>query len=295
MLFRDRVALGVSPLFIRLALAVTFIWAGAGKLFYKDFQVQGEQAAILANMGVDIEPTGMPTTPPDDMAQPADDQPADEQPAGEGEQTTTEEPPAESTEEPPAETTEPPAEESGEQTEPPFATLVQQQTTAPGAYTAEQFPTATPVRRVYRIAAMLHDATHGAGSNLLPDALGVGSRPRYLAWIAGLTEFFGGCFIALGFFTRLWALGAFATMVMAMWLTQIGPVVVGGASGTLGFLPAIEQFQVQAWQTFLWQLVLACASLSLVFSGPGPVAFDVLFGPRRSTSKSKPSAADAGA
>jgi len=305
MLFRDRVALGVSPLFIRLALAVTFIWAGAGKLFFTDMQVQGEQAAILANMGVDIEPTGVPTTPPADAEQPPDDQTTTEEPA-EGEQTTTEEPPVESTEEPPAETTEsdpappvePPAEETGEETgeetEPPVATLVRQQTTAAGAFTAEQFPTATPVRRVYGVALMLHDATRASGGpKLLPAALGVGNRPKYLAWIAGLTEFFGGCFIALGFFTRLWALGVFGTMVMALWLTQIGPVVIGGAPGTLGFLPAINDFQVQAWRTFLWQLVLGCAALSLFFSGPGPVAFDVLFGPRRSASKSKRSGGEA--
>lgn len=308
MLFRDRVALGVSPLFIRLALAVTFIWAGAGKLFFKDMQVQGEQAAILANMGVNIEPTGIPTTPPqetqDDAEQPAE-QPADEQTTteepAEGEQTTNEEPPAETTEADPAPPVEPPAEEppaeepaeetgeeTGEQTEPPVATLVRQQTAAPGAFTAEQFPTATPVRRVYGVALMLHDATGAAGGpKLLPDALAAGNRPKYLAWIAGLTEFFGGCFIALGFFTRLWALGVFGTMVMAMWLTQIGPVVGGGAPGTLGFLPAINDFQVEAWRTFLWQLVLGCAALSLFFSGPGPVAFDVLFGPRRGASKPK--------
>ena len=89
MLFRDRMALGVSPLFIRVALAATFLWAGAGKLFFKDMEVQGEQAAILANMGVSITPTGAPAEPPVELpptdesaAPPAAEQPTDPPTAG---------------------------------------------------------------------------------------------------------------------------------------------------------------------------------------------------------------------
>jgi uncharacterized membrane protein YphA (DoxX/SURF4 family) len=286
MLFRDRVALGFSPLFIRLALAVTFLYAGAGKIFYKDLEVQGEQAAILANMGVDIPATGAPAAPP---AEETPDNAADEQGAEEGAATT--EPPAEQApaEEAPAEEPPAPTEEGeGETTpEPPVAMPVRQQSTAAGAFTAEQFPTPVPVRRLFGIALGLHDNTTSAdGSNaILPGWMAAGARPRYLAWAAALTEFFGGAFILIGFFTRFWALGLACVMAMAMWMTQIGPVVAGGAAGTLGFLPPVEQFTSEAWQTLLLQFTLFCAAMSLTFSGPGPVAFDLLFAPRRDGSK----------
>ncbi|MFG0274740.1 MAG: DoxX family membrane protein [Phycisphaerales bacterium] len=296
MLFRDRVALGFSPLFIRLALAVTFLYAGAGKLFYKDFEVQGEQAAALANMGVDIPVTGVPAPPPTEDAQPEEQagEQADDSQATDPAST----PPGEAqgeqpAEEPPAQSEEAPAEETGEgaeeTTEPPVATPVRQQSTASGAYTAEQFPTPAPVRRLFGIALSLHDNTTStdASSAILPGWMGAGARPRYLAWAAALTEFFGGAFILIGFFTRFWALGLACVMAMAMWMTQIGPVVAGGAAGTFGFLPPVEGFASEAWQTLLLQFTLFCAAMSLTFSGPGPVAFDLLFAPRRDGSKSK--------
>ncbi|QKK07291.1 MAG: hypothetical protein HND58_03365 [Planctomycetota bacterium] len=48
---RDSAGLAIAPLFLRLVLAVVFIWAGLGK-FVHTFPVQGEDAAILANYGV---------------------------------------------------------------------------------------------------------------------------------------------------------------------------------------------------------------------------------------------------
>ncbi|MBL8990576.1 MAG: hypothetical protein JNJ48_03240, partial [Phycisphaerae bacterium] len=62
---RERLAVGVAPVFIRVALGLTFVWAGAVKLF-SDTQYQGDQAAALANMGVAIAPSrpAGPATPP---------------------------------------------------------------------------------------------------------------------------------------------------------------------------------------------------------------------------------------
>jgi uncharacterized membrane protein YphA (DoxX/SURF4 family) len=51
MSFRDSLAISLTPLLLRLALGVTFVWAGAGKVL-ESMPVQGEQAAALANMGV---------------------------------------------------------------------------------------------------------------------------------------------------------------------------------------------------------------------------------------------------
>ncbi len=63
---RERIALAWTPLCLRLALAVTFVWAGAGKVM-EFMEVQGEKAAVLANMGVALgagTPSNTPTSTP---------------------------------------------------------------------------------------------------------------------------------------------------------------------------------------------------------------------------------------
>src|SRR5688500_14283689 len=63
---RDRIALAFPPLFLRIGLAAMFIMAGLVKVA-GEMPVRGEQAAILANMGVDIKPavgSAAPVTPP---------------------------------------------------------------------------------------------------------------------------------------------------------------------------------------------------------------------------------------
>lgn len=51
----------VAPIFLRLALGLTFLWAGWNKTF-NTFEVQGEAAAQLANLGV-ITPPAPAVTP----------------------------------------------------------------------------------------------------------------------------------------------------------------------------------------------------------------------------------------
>ena len=55
---RDRIGLNIAPLFLRVMLAVVFIWAGLGKVS-ATMPVSGEDAAILAKLGV-VSPA--PTT-----------------------------------------------------------------------------------------------------------------------------------------------------------------------------------------------------------------------------------------
>ncbi len=56
----------IAPLFLRIALGVTFVWAGIGKLEAM-MQVKGENAALLATMGVerirDLAPPGKTKRP----------------------------------------------------------------------------------------------------------------------------------------------------------------------------------------------------------------------------------------
>ena len=48
---RDHIALTLPSFLLRLALAITFLWAGTGKLLGTS-TVQGDNAARLANLGV---------------------------------------------------------------------------------------------------------------------------------------------------------------------------------------------------------------------------------------------------
>ena len=60
-------AIFAAPVPLRLILAITFIWAGLGKIVHT-VPVQGEQAALLANMGYRFDaapPPGTDTDEPD--------------------------------------------------------------------------------------------------------------------------------------------------------------------------------------------------------------------------------------
>lgn len=61
---RQRVGLAVGPLFLRIGLGITFVWAGLGKVMGDEMSVQGEDAAILADLGVIAGPAPRATTPP---------------------------------------------------------------------------------------------------------------------------------------------------------------------------------------------------------------------------------------
>lgn len=60
----------VAPLLLRLALGVTFIWAGLGKLV-PIVDYKGEDAAILANLGTGVTPTHPVRTTPAGTEAPA--------------------------------------------------------------------------------------------------------------------------------------------------------------------------------------------------------------------------------
>ncbi len=66
---RDSLAANLSPILLRLALGVTFVWAGLGKVLQED-EVQGADAAILANLGLVSPPgsAGLTAPPPVLMA-----------------------------------------------------------------------------------------------------------------------------------------------------------------------------------------------------------------------------------
>lgn len=264
---REHMAVSIAPLFLRLALSITFIWAGLGKML-ADMPVRGERAAVLANMDVGVVQRAAQrgNSPPAPAPTPV---PAKEQPK------------------PSAKT---PA--SG-----PPALVVLAQSTAgspsAGTFTAADFPNEVKVSRLYSIALMLHDATASNDSEgkplrfpLAPSIIATGAWPVWLAWAAALTELLGGFLVLFGLFTRLAALSLGGVMVVAIWLTQIGPAMQSGVT-TLGFLPSLPAFDIAAWQPLLWQFSLLCASASLFFAGPGGLSMDRAISGRPVINKNK--------
>lgn len=250
---RQRLAIGVAPLLLRIALAITFIWAGLGKVA-ATMPVSGERAATLANMGVSIPnapvlPTPTPGLdgPPDGEPMPADGFRGGAPAGGKG-----------------------------------AAARGRPQ------YEAFDFPKTEEVRRVYGVALRIHSAAHpGLDENgdrlpaIWPARLAQETAPRWLAWCVVLAELGGGIALLLGVLTRIAALSIAMVMAGAMWLDQIGPAVQLGQT-VLGFLPDRPAFDPEGWRALLWQFMLFMSALAVVFAGSGMLALDnVLFGRSR--------------
>ena len=298
---RDRFALTLPPLLIRLVLAFTFIWAGAGKL--RMTEVSGETAALLANLGVKNVvnlATPTPTTPthPTDQSPANPDNPA-ANPDSSGNGAAV--PPADNNESEkgsPAENpslsaadqfgnwhiqlvqNEQPAsqgDDDAEQDTPPAQSQNESQeagneaTPAAVKYTAEQFTKPIPVRRLYTgVVPLLH--ANGW------------QRPVQLAWLATLSELIGGLLLIPGILSRLAALSLVGVMAGAMWLTTIQPSMnnpdaflhvwpdLNAAYGTREWISLITAF---------WQLALGVMALAIFLGGPGRISIDsIFFGPR---------------
>lgn len=276
MSFRQNLALHASPIPLRLILAVTFIWAGLGKVL-TDMPVQGEQAAILANLGV-IQPSEpVPTIPPeaetvDPLPEGSETDPAEEAPAEEG---AAEEGAAEDTG---------PVSLSG-----PVAASVFTVQNTDRVYTAADFPEPLMVTRLNGLVLLMHASAFPTGidadGNPLPSIwpawAGDSAWAVALAWAAAITEIVGGVFILLGLLTRFSALNLAGTMLVAAWLTELGPAIQQGQT-VLGIIPDRPAFDIAAWKTLFWQLALLAGAMSVFFTGAGALSLDrMIFEPRK--------------
>lgn len=266
---RQRLALGVAPLLLRIALAITFIWAGLGKVM-TTVPVSGQRAATLANMGVSVPDAPVLPTPTQGAALPptggSEPMPADGfrtgpqslapgVPSGGGAGGE--------------------ADDAAKAAPAPIAAPTPQ-------YAAIDFPEPVEVRRVYMLALKIHaSARPGTAEDgrelpaIWPARLAQDSTPRWLAWAVVLAELGGGIALLVGLLTRLSALAVAGVMIGAMWLDQIGPSVQLGQT-VLGFLPDRPAFDTEAWRPLLWQFMLLMSALAVVFSGPGMLALDNL-------------------
>lgn len=287
---RSSTGSSVAPLFLRFALGITFLWAGLGKVL-QSMPVQGEDAAILANMGVitpgshAAAPSGGQLAPTKPKDEPKATEPAKKEPK-----------PAEPKPEPKPDQSKPEPEEpkspnpdAGQASSGPVLSLARRQTGQ--TYTAADFPEPVNVRNVYMVALSLRHASRppdsvpagGHAINLWPLWAATDGWPKYFAWLSALTELVGGVFLLVGFATRFAGLMIAGNMAVAMWLSQIGPAIQKGNT-VLGFIPAYETWGYENnhayYETLLWQLLLLCGALALMCLGSGAIALDrVLFGP----------------
>lgn len=263
-------AIYAAPIPLRFVLAATFIWAGLGKIV-ATFPVQGEQAALLANM--DYKFPAAPHTPPPaptpadpgEAQPPADPAPAPATPAENG-----------SPETPSARDRAPPDPLAAAPS--PYRLALANQ--AAVSKTAADFPDPIEVKRLYGLALLTYTAAHPAPNPdgttprpIWPEWAARDSWPIVLAWAAAITELAAGILVLVGLLTRLSALSLASVMAVAMWLTEFGPAIQAGQT-VLGFLPQRDPWDPLAWKTLLWQLSLFGAALALAFAGPGALAID---------------------
>lgn len=257
MSFRHNLALNVAPIPLRIVLAATFLMAGLGKIV-QQMPVQGEQAAILANLGVIKTKEPRPTIPPqsETITEPS---------GGASEESAADEPVSLS--------------DVGWRIR-----TVQFETKT---YRAGDFPEPIEVSRVNGLVLLMHASSFPSlGENgqtkpsIWPLWAGEGAWVVALAWAAAVTEVVGGGFLLFGLLSRFSALGLAGTMLVAIWLTELGPAIQSGDT-LLGFLPNRSVFDIKAWQTLLWQCALLAMAASVFLTGPGALSVDrVLFEPR---------------
>ncbi len=287
---------GLTGLVLRVILGAIFLWAAVPKLFY-DMPVQGETAAVLANLGL-LEPGAANADPDagDGAGGESGDAAADtamlsagysvvrvqETPNGDEAPEPTAEP------RPKAEPQPEPAEDGEPMPEDGDAAGEADSAEAAPRYTAADFPEPVMVKRYYGLVLLMHGASKDPEPGkvrLVPEAIGQsGLALRLLGLGAAVTELVGGGLIVIGLLSRLWALGFIGTMLVAAWLTQIGPAI-GDPNAFLGFLPDLK-YDEATWSseganTFLFQAATFGCAFAVLFLGPGAVSVDrLLFGGR---------------
>lgn len=293
MAIRQALASRVTPIALRFALAGVFLWAGYGKVV-TTHEFGPADLAVLANMGVakaqaaasgagasaapspGSMPEAEPPAPVEGLGAPLPDparkggrrvaQPAVAQAPGEGPIVSLAAWDAVAQAEPEAEAT--PA------------------LPARDLYDASRFEQPVRLPMYYRLAIMLKHAgasrEESGSRRLWPASWSVGRYPVWFARAAAYTELIGGGLMLLGFFARFAGLALTCVMLVAIWLTSVGPNL--GATGAfLGFLPPTPapgasaeaaQQAMGAWQTLMLQITTLACALGVFLSGAGALSLD---------------------
>ena len=242
---RQRFALLLGPLPLRLVLGVTMLWAGLGKVLITT-PYAPEQAAVLGNMGMDLDKEATPRA--DNMGFGSD---------------LTNDP------------------ETGLPVVTPRAPGVYRaEDFAQPVERARVYGLVLLMRGAAYPAPDALDAEGKPATGFWPEALGRAPGAFVLAWMAALGEIACGLACLLGLLTRLGALGVASIMAVAAWLTELGPAIQKGVT-TLFFLPGYDAGATDLWTRPLWQFAILCAALTLALLGPGALSFDrLMFGPK---------------
>ncbi|MEM9165649.1 MAG: DoxX family membrane protein [Planctomycetota bacterium] len=300
---RYMLAMNIAPVLLRLVLGLTFLWAGAAKLT-QNFEPSPQQLALYDawQAGNPVEPDPTPAQAPETERESQAPAPPPAQLPAQPETQPETEPETESETQPQLETQPRPQPTPVPEADPqpePEPTLESPAQTPPDAQRVA-FNQPDPIagqprelRRLYGLAFLTHAAanpgTDEAGNPKLvlwPPVLADGKLPIYTAWFAAISELLFGLAVLFGFFTRLSALPLAGTMIVAAWLTVIGPAIQSGdtllfvlPTGVFDLKPFVGGGVTYAYGTFLWQLALLAIALALALMGPGALSIDrMLFG-----------------
>lgn len=281
MRFRDCIALNLCPLLVRFTLAAIFIWFGIGKFQTTTFR--GEDVIALQNLGV-IPATIQATTPPvpTDAAPAggvAEEQPGDEAAAPPSDGEEVEQPSGDIGGGDDDQAIEPGDDDEGAGVVRDGAPLHEDDTEPLAEDLAEAFdvdagnqgnasvalseePTAE-AKGLYHIAIWLKRDWPGH------------PYPKPMAWAAALTEVVGGTLLIVGLLSRVWGAGLSISMVYALYLKTILPLIAMAGAGGGG--PWIMQFGNLGFGDQIGTMFrLACLALALVvfLGGPGSLSMD---------------------
>jgi len=275
MRFRDQVALTLPALILRLTLCLIFVWAGLGKIL-GETTVTGGDAARLHNLGIALAPpvgTAPATIPAPPTPTPATDAPTRPLP----EPTL-----------PPTDLVTPDAQQpAADEPASPLSMGLAEPHWLPVRLvrvplTAADITTEHRVQRVHGITLMLSraadpglDAQSRPIPRTMPAWVGADRWPVILAWTAAMSELLAAFMLLFGVLTRFGALLIIGIMLQAMWLTQIGPAVMGTNPTFLGFIPApADPWSPAAYQTLFFQLCCLAMAKAVFLLGSGPIGFD---------------------
>lgn len=294
MRFRDQVALTLPALFLRLTLCLIFLWAGLGKIL-GETTVTGADAARLANLGIALNPPAgaTPSLPPPPTPAEAPTRPLPEPTLPPTNLVTPEQSP-----------TAPPTDQSADDDQP--ASSLSMNLAEPrwipvrlarAPLNAADFPSEHRVQRVHGITLLLsHAANPGLDAQsrpiprTMPTWIGHDRWPVMLAWTAAVCELLAAFMLFFGVLTRFGALLVVGIMLQAMWLTQIGPAVVGRIDAHFGFIPNLgDMWAPPTFQTLFYQLSCLTMAAAVCLLGSGPIGFDrAIFRPGERLERTEP-------
>lgn len=277
-----------APVFLRLGVGLTLLWAGLGK-WYGVATFESAQRRLLTEMGA-LKPDA-PATPSVPDNAPAATAGASDQPIElrrvwglalkvhkAGHPTEPAEVGAPRNPEPaPNKPDAAPAAEPNHESNNPPPTGAENPTpngAEPGSTAAAPpSPDSSTQGPPSQAAPTAPPASSPGPGAIWPSWLTTPRLSAIQAWCVMGVEVIAGACVLLGLFTRLSAALLACVMLGAIWLDQLGPAWQTGRT-ILGFLPDYPTFDTRLWMPLFWQFGLLCSCLALMLMGGGRMKAD---------------------